>query len=58
MCFTNGLRVCASASEAVIEGVFRKKKFSQKFLQNSQVDTCAKASFLIKLQATLLKKGL
>ena len=42
-------------SEAATGGVLRKKVFL-KILQNSQENTCAKVSFLIKLQANLIKK--
>ena len=41
-------------TEADIRGVLLKKVFLE-ILQNSQKDTCARVSFLIKLQALRLK---
>ena len=45
------------ATEAVAQRCSVKKVFLE-ILQNSQENTCARVSFLIKLQATLLKKRL
>ena len=42
-------------SEAATGGVLRKKVFL-KILQNSQENTCARVSFLIKLQANFIEK--
>ena len=45
------------ATEAVAQRCSVKKVFLE-ILQNSQENTCARVSFLIKLQATLLKEAL
>ena len=44
------LIIISENSEAAIGGVLQEKVFLQ-ILQNSQANTCARVSFLIKLQA-------
>ena len=40
----------------ISEGGVKKKKVFLKILQNSQENTCARVSFLIKLQANFIEK--